>query len=59
MAILDFIFGIVALFVGAFVVIGVICTIYDSKEMEEENKKLKEDLEKARKRNSKRVGGKK
>lgn len=66
MGVLDFIFGIIALLVGAFVVIGTVCMRYDTKELEKENKKLKEDLQKARERKLKReykkasnVGGKK
>lgn len=61
MGVLDFIFGIIALLVGAFVVIGITCIIYDNKKTEEENKKLKEDLQKARERKLKRkasdIGG--
>lgn len=66
MGILDFILGVIVIFVGAFVVIGTVVTIWNYKTLEDENKKLKEDLAKARERKMKReykkvsnVGGKK
>lgn len=52
MGVLDFIFGIIALFVGAFLVIGAICMHYDCKKLEEENEKLKKKLDR-------KIGGKK
>lgn len=61
MGVLDFIFGIIALLVGAFVVIGTVCMRYDTKELEKENEKLKDDLYKERERKIKKasnVGGK-
>lgn len=54
MGVLDFIFGIIAIFVGAFVVIGIVGTIWNTGDLEKENKKLKDDLAKARKRKMKR-----
>ena len=56
MGILDFIFCIIALFVGAFIIIGTVSTIYDYKTLKKENEELKEKLRQARKRKS---GGKK
>lgn len=50
MNILEFIFGIIALLVGALVVIGTVTTIWDNNKLQEENKKLNEDLHNARKR---------
>ncbi len=52
MGVLDFIFGIIALFVVAFLIIGAICMHYDSKKLEQENEKLKKKLDK-------KTGGKK
>ena len=48
MGVLDFIFGLIVLFVILIIVIGVTAMKYDSKKLEEENLKLKEDLKKAR-----------
>lgn len=56
MTILEFIFGIIVLLVGAFVVIGVVCTIWDSSKVESENQRLKEKLIE---KEYKKVGGKK
>lgn len=46
---LEFIFAILVLIVILFLGIGAICMKWDTTKLEEENKKLKEDLEKARK----------
>lgn len=54
MGVLDFILGVIAIFVGAFVIIGTVVTIWSYKDLETENKKLKEDLAKARERKMKR-----
>lgn len=66
MRVLDFIFGIIVITAVVFTVIGTVAMRYDTKQLEEENKKLKEDLQKARERKLKReykktsnVGGKK
>jgi len=48
MGVLDFVFRIFTVIVIAFVIIGTVCTIWDDKDLKEENKKLKEDLMKAR-----------
>jgi len=65
MGVLDFVFRIFTVIVIAFVIIGTVCTIWDDKDLKEENKKLKEDLMKARETKIKReykkaskVGGK-
>ncbi len=52
MGLLDFIFGVIALFVVAFLVIGTVCMHYDNKQLEQENEKLKKKLDK-------KTGGKK
>lgn len=66
MGVLDFIFGIIVVTAVVFTVIGTVAMRYDTKQLEEENKKLKEDLQKARERKLKReykkasdIGGKK
>ena len=66
MGVLDFIFGIIVVTAVVFTVIGTVAMRYDTKQLEEENKKLKEDLQKARERKiireykkASNVGGKK
>ena len=67
MGVLDFIFGILVLAVILFVSVGAICMKWDTRKLEEENQKLREDLKKARERKVKReykkasdvVGGRK
>lgn len=66
MSILDFIFKILCLAVAFFIGVGAVCMIWDTKKLEDENEKLREDLKKARERKVKReykkvsnVGGKK
>ncbi len=48
MGILDFIFRILVLIVFLFIGVGAICMKWDTRKLEEENAKLKEDLKKAR-----------
>lgn len=50
MGVLDFIFGVLVLAVVFFVGVGAVCMHYDTRKLEAENEKLKEDLHKARKR---------
>lgn len=66
MTILEFIFGVLVLAVILFIGVGAVCMKWDTRKLEEENQKLREDLQKARKRVLKReykkasdVGGKK
>lgn len=54
MGLLDFIFGVLALVVVAFLVVGVTVMKYDTKKLEQENTFLKEELSKARMRKVKR-----
>lgn len=54
MGILDFIFGVLVLAVVFLVAFGYIAMKYDTRKLEEENTKLKEDLKKARERKVKR-----
>lgn len=49
MGILDFIFGIIVLITISFLIIGGIATIWDTKELEQENEELKVKMEKLRK----------
>lgn len=44
MGILTFIFSIIALLVGAFIILGVVGTIFNYKKLEEENKELKKKV---------------
>lgn len=48
MTTLEFIFGIFTLVVGGLVALSIIAVIWDTKELEKENAKLKEDLKKAK-----------
>jgi len=66
MNILEFIFGILILFVVFVIDVGAIAFKYDTRKLEKENEELKADLQKARERKAKReykkvsdVGGKK
>jgi len=66
MNILEFIFGILILFVVFVIGVGAIAFKYDTRKLEKENEELKADLQKARERKAKReykkvsdVGGKK
>lgn len=66
MGVLDFIFGILVLAVVFIIAICIVCMHYDTKKLEKENEKLKNDLKKSRERKSKceykkasDVGGKK
>ena len=53
MGALDFIFGLIVLFVIFICFIGYISIKYDTKRLTEENEKLKEDLKKLRAKKSK------
>jgi len=53
MGALDFIFGLIVLFVIFVMFIGYIAIKYDTKRLNEENEKLKEDLKKLRAKKSK------
>lgn len=53
MGVLEFIFDILVLAVAFIVALGSICMHYDTKKLEEENEKLKNDLKKARERKTK------
>lgn len=48
MGVLDFIFGILVLAVVFILVFGTVCMHYDTKKLELENERLKEDLKKSR-----------
>lgn len=48
MTILEFIFGVIVVIAVLFIAIAIWCIKYNYIELEEENKKLKEDLRKAR-----------
>ena len=54
MGVLDFIFGVLVLIVLFFIGVGAVCMKWDTRKLEEENTKLKEDLRKARERRVKR-----
>ena len=41
---LEFLFNTLALFVGGFVVLGIVVSIWNFTKLEEENKKLKEEI---------------
>lgn len=66
MGVLDFIFGILVLVVIFIIAICIVYMHYDTKKLEEENEKLKNDLKKLRERKAKReyknasnIGGRK
>lgn len=46
MGVLDFIFGVLVLIVLFFIGVGAVCMKWDTRKLEEENAKLKEDLKK-------------
>ncbi len=46
MGVLEFIFGIIVVTAVVFTVVGAVAMIYDTKKLEEENEKLREDLKK-------------
>ena len=47
MGVLEFIFGIIVVTAVVFTVVGAVAMIYDTKKLEEENEKLREDLKKS------------
>ena len=50
MTVLEFIFSVLALIVGAFVILGVVVSISDTRVLEKENEKLKMEIQKLRSR---------
>jgi uncharacterized membrane protein len=53
MGALDFIFGVLTLVVAGVVALSIIAVIWDTKELEKENDKLKKDLAKLKERKAK------
>lgn len=45
MGALDFIFYTLAMLIGAIVIIGVVCTIWDTKKLEDENECLRKQVQ--------------
>lgn len=50
MNVFSFIFGVIALLVGGFVLLCIVVSIWNATKLEKENEKLREDLKKARTR---------
>lgn len=50
MTVLEFIFSVLALIVGAFVILGIVVSVTNTRTLEQENEKLKMEIQKLRSR---------